>query len=120
MLSRFRHIAACLALVALISGGLVAPALHEALHGLEHAAEAAAAATQDDHVHADGVGFTVSLDDMAQHAPCLLCVSPHGAPPALSLSAFVPAVLIPDQARPIGPSTAALALLPIRGPPAVA
>lgn len=117
---RLRHIAACLALVALLGGGLVAPTLHHAAHGLEHAHEAAAAAAQTDHVHADGVGFTVSLDGLGLGDPCLQYVSPHTATPILAASTFVTAVPVPAQARPLGPATVVLALLPIRGPPIVA
>jgi hypothetical protein len=117
---RIRHISACLALIALIGGGLVAPALHHASHGLEHAHEVAAAAAQTDHVHTDGVGFTVSLDGLGLGEPCLQYVSPHTAPPLLATPVFVTAVPVPAQARPMGPATVVLALLPIRGPPAVA
>ena len=117
---RLRHIAACLALVALLGGGLVAPALHQTAHGLEHEHQAEAAAAQTDHVHTDGVGFTVSLDGLTLDEPCLQYVSPHTASSLLSPPAPVVAEPMPPQARPIGPATAVLALLPIRGPPAVA
>lgn len=116
---RLRHIAACLALVALLGGGLVAPALHQASHGFEHAQHMEDLAAQTDHVHTDGVSFTVSLDGSGLD-PCLQYVSPHTAAPILSASALVVANPVPAQARPLGPATAVLALLPIRGPPATA
>lgn len=120
MLPRFRSIAAVLALAAILGGGLVAPTVHRAMHGLEHAAASSAAAAQTDHVHTDGLGFTVSLGAHAVHVPCLLCVSPHAAPPVLAAPALASAPSLLVQARVIAPATAVLALLPIRGPPAVA
>jgi hypothetical protein len=120
MTPRLRSLAACFALVALVGGGLVAPALHQAAHGLEYAHRAEAAAAQTDHVHTDDVGFTVSLDGHWPDEPCLLCVAPHAALLIGSAPAPIAADPIPAQARPIAPATAVLALLPIRGPPAVA
>ena len=120
MLIRLRPIATCLALAAVLGGGLVAPALHEAMHGLEHAQQVKAAAAQTDHIHTDGVGFTVSLDGAGLHAPCLLCAAPHAAPLVLRAPASVLAQSIRAMARPIAPATAGFAPLSIRGPPAVA
>ena len=120
MMPRLRPIAAFVALFALVGGGLVGPTLHRAAHGLEHAHHVEAIAAQTDHVHTDGIGCTVSLDGLDVHEPCLLCVSPQAWSPVVGAGASVSSQPIPAQARPVGPATAVLALLPIRGPPAVA
>src|SRR5690606_34324477 len=117
-----RHIAACLALLALVGGSVVAPGLHQAARGIAHAPAADEAAAQTDHDHIDGEGFTGSLDgaDLGLH-PCLLCVPQPQAPRALFVS---PASFVTSEAFGPGavrPTAApAAALLPIRGPPAIA
>ena len=122
MTPRFRHIAACLALLALVGGSVVAPGLHQAAHGFEHAYAAAEAASQTDHVHTDGEGFTVSLDgaELGLH-PCLLCLpqpKTTAAPPATPtlFTSASPFAAVAAQAAP----APAEAHRPIRGPPTVA
>jgi len=122
MTPRFRHIAACLALLALVGGSVVAPGLHQAAHGIAHAHAADEAAAQTDHVHIDGEGFTVSLDgaDLGLH-PCLLCLP---QPKSAAVLFVAPASFVTSEAFGPGavrPTAApAAALLPIRGPPAIA
>lgn len=118
----FRHIAACLALFALVGGSVVAPGLHQAAHGIEHAHAAYEAASQTDHVHGDGESFTVSLDgaELGLH-PCLLCLPqpksvaalPVTPAPFATLQAFA---FVPTQEL----ASAGEAHRPIRGPPAIA
>ena len=122
MTPRFRHIAACLALLALIGGSVVAPGLHQAAHGIEHAHAAHEAASQTDHVHSDGESFTVSLNgaELGLH-PCLLCLPqpktvaalPATAAPLVALQTFGLAAAQEATAP-------AEAHRPIRGPPAIA
>lgn len=120
----FAHrISAVFALLAFVAGGLVGPAVHRVEHGLAHEETRQHAAAQTDHVHVEGVAaFTVSLDGLGgEHIHCTLCLpTKHlrsDLPPAPSLFAndrsFAPQ-------RPVAPATVVLALLPIRGPPAVA
>jgi hypothetical protein len=122
-MTRLARIGASLALLAFVVGGLVGPAVHRAAHGLAHDALLEHVAAQDEHVHVEGMAvFTIPLDGIGgEHAHCALCLPTkhlRTAPlPAPSLFAndrsFAPQ-------RPVAPSTVALALLPIRGPPAVA
>ncbi len=122
MTPRFRHIAACLALLALVGGSVVAPGLHQAAHGIAHAHAADEAAAQTDHVHIDGEGFTVSLDgaDLGLH-PCLLCLPQPKTVAALSVAPASFAALQAFGPRAVQAVAApAEALLPIRGPPAIA
>jgi hypothetical protein len=117
------RISASFALLAFVAGGLVGPAVHRAEHGLAHEETRQHVAAQTDHVHIDGVtAFTVPLDGLGgEHAHCALCLpTKHwrapvpAAQPALAIDrAFAPQ-------RPVAPATVVLALLPIRGPPAVA
>lgn len=122
MTTRFRPIAACLALFALVGGSVVAPGLHQAAHGIEHAHAADEAAAQTDHVHTDAASFTVSLDgaELGVH-PCLLCLPQPKTVAALpvaptSFAALQTFGLAAPQAAVASPE----AHLLIRGPPAVA
>jgi hypothetical protein len=114
---------AFLALLAFVAGGLVGPAVHRAEHGLAHEETRQHIAAQSDHVHVEGLAaFTASLDGLGgEHVHCVLCLpTKHLRAPAdpgpVRYAAdwrFVPQ-------RPVAPATVVLALLPIRGPPAVA
>ena len=120
-MSSFRHVSALAALVAFLGGGLVAPVLHRAAHGIEHAHDRHAAATQTDHVHADGVGLTVPLEGFdAPHDLCVLCLPKTSRAAALAVApapfAAEHAFASPHRAA---PEALAQALLPIRGPPTV-
>jgi hypothetical protein len=117
------RISATFALLAFVVGGLVGPAVHRAEHGLAHEETRQHAAAQTDHVHVEGVAvFTVPLDGLGgEHLHCTLCLptqhwrAPVPAAPSLFANdrSFAPQ-------RPVAPATVALALLPIRGPPAIA
>jgi len=120
---RTHRISAVFVLLAFVAGGLVGPAVHQAEHGLEHAETQEHIAAQTDHVHVEGVAvFSVSLDGLSgEHVHCTLCL------PTKHWRAPIPAalsVVVNDRSfapqRPVAPSTVVLALLPIRGPPAVA
>lgn len=121
-MSPFRHISALVALAAFLGGGLVAPALHRVAHGIEHEHARHEAATQTDHVHADGVGFTVPLEGIdVPHDLCVLCLPKTSRTPTLAVA---PSPLAATQSFALLHRTAPMAsvqvLLPIRGPPAVA
>lgn len=113
---------AAFALALFLGGGLAAPAVHRALHGLEYAQARHEAAAQTDHVHTDGTGLTVPLTgiDLA-HDLCVLCLPKQDTGPSLPAA---PSPFGADRAfaslRPLAPAMAARALLPIRGPPVVA
>ena len=116
-----RRISAVLALVAFLGGGLVAPVLHRAAHGVEHAEARHAAATQTDHVHADGTGLTVPLEGVALgHDLCVLCLPKTSQTPTLAVApspfAAEHVFALPPRTT---PTVSAQALRPIRGPPAV-
>ena len=118
-----RRISALLALAAFVAGGLVAPAVHRAAHGIEHAEIRQHIAAQTDHVHVEGVAaFTVSLDGLgSEHAHCTLCLpTQHGHAPIPALPLLVTTNRSFAPQHPAAPATVVLALLPIRGPPAVA
>lgn len=122
-MNRLRRISAVFALLAFVAGGLVGPAVHRAEHGLAHEETRQHAAAQTDHVHIEGVAaFTVSLDGLGgEHVHCALCLpTKHWRAPLMA----APSVLVNDLSfapqRPVAPATVVLALLPIRGPPAVA
>lgn len=117
------RLSAAFALLAFVAGGLVGPAVHRAEHGLAHEDARQHVAAQTDHVHIEGVAaFTVSLDGIGgEHIHCTLCLpTKHWRAPVPA----TPLVLVNDRSftpqRPVAPATVVLALLPIRGPPAVA
>ncbi|MEP0547173.1 MAG: hypothetical protein ABJF88_09580 [Rhodothermales bacterium] len=122
-MGRFHRISAVFALLAFAAGGLVGPAVHRAEHGLEHEETRRHIAAQTDHVHVEGVAvFSVSLEGLGgEHVPCALCLPtkhwrapvPNALPGLINDRSFAPQ-------RPVAPATVVLALLPIRGPPAVA
>lgn len=122
MTPRLRHIASCLGLVAILGGGLVAPALHRAAHGIEHAHHAAGAAAQTDHVHAEGTAFTVSLDGVEfGHDLCLLCLpQPKTTAAPLATPAHFATARTFAPAYEQTAASVAEALVPIRGPPTIA
>ncbi|MDX1530960.1 MAG: hypothetical protein R3362_05485 [Rhodothermales bacterium] len=116
-----RHrLSALLLLAAFAAGGLVAPAVHRAEHGLAHHERAAHAAAQADHVHADFTAFSEALTGLERHAPCFLCL-PTPQAPALLPAAPAPFAAVQSAAPllPARPAGLSSPLRPIRGPPAV-
>lgn len=120
---RFHRISAVFALLAFAAGGLVGPAVHRAEHGIEHEETRRHVAAQTDHVHVEGVAvFSVSLDGLGgEHVHCTLCLpTKHLRVVLASAPSLFANVRSFAPQRPVAPATVILALLPIRGPPAVA
>ena len=112
---------AALLLVAFVTGGLVAPAVHHAGHNRAWDDARAAFAAHPEHVHDGETGWTEGLDAHFESVCCWLCAPLAFGPrtaPALAhsapLEAAYPALaraLVTDRVPEAAPS---------RGPPALA
>ncbi len=114
-----RRLYALALLAAFAAGGVVAPAVHHAEHGLAHAERAEAAAAHTAHVHADEAAFTEALPHgLTEHGLCIVC-APRPLVETWLAEAPAPAVAEAPSlyTAPVTFGTTSRAACSIRGPP---